>query len=250
MESTSLVVFLFIVALASYLQALTGFALGIFALGGVIALNVSSLQTAALVINVLMVTNVVLALRNSWGAIDTKLLTITLLGIVPGTLGGLWLLQNLGDDYFSLLQMLLGLLIIGAGVTMLIRPAPRPTLSRRREFGFIGILGGVFGGLYSIPGPPVVYLFYRQPLAVRNVRATLLAIFGVMSAFRLAIVGLQGEVSREVIYLSTLSVPVVVAVSAFFALYPPSVPDVWVRRSAFVLLICMGVFIAATAFLY
>lgn len=249
MAATSLVAFLLIVALASYLQALTGFALGIFALGGVIALNVSSLQTAALVINVLMVTNVVLALRNSWGAIDTKLLAITLLGVVPGTLGGLWLLENLSDHYFSALQMLLGLVIIGAGITMIIRPAPRPNLSPRREFGFIGVLGGVFGGLYSIPGPPVVYLFYRQPLAVRKVRATLLAIFGVMSAFRLAVVGLQGEVSGEVMYLSTLSVPVVVAVSAFFALYPPSIPDLWVRRGAFVLLICMGIFIAATPLL-
>lgn len=250
MTAVSLVVFLFIVALASYLQALTGFALGIFALGGVIALNVSSLQTAALVINVLMIANVVLALRNSWGEINTKLMTITLLGIVPGTLGGLWLLQNLGDHYFSSLQLLLGLLIIAAGATMFIRPTPRPTLSSRPEFGLIGILGGVFGGLYSIPGPPVVYLFYRQPLAVRNVRATLLAIFGIMSAFRLAVVGLQGEVSREVVYLSALSVPVVVAVSAFFTLYPPSVSEAHVRRTAFVLLSGMGIFIAATAYLY
>lgn len=247
MTVTSLVAFLFIVALASYLQALTGFALGIFALGGVIALKLSSLQTAALVINVLMVVNVVLALRNSWGAINTKLLTITLIGIVPGTIGGLWLLQNLGGHYFLALQMLLGFLIIGAGATMVIRPTPRPTLSPHHQFGLIGILGGVFGGLYSIPGPPVVYLFYRQPLTVRDVRATLLAIFGVMSAFRLAIVGLQGEVSREVVYLSTLSVPVVFAASVFFALYPPSVSDAWVRRIAFVLLTCMGIIIAATA---
>ena len=247
MTVNTLVAFLLIVALASYLQALTGFALGIFALGGVIVLNLSSLQTAALVINVLMVTNVVLALRNSWGAINTKLLTITLIGIVPGTVGGVWLLQNLGDDYFLALQLLLGLLIIGAGATMVIRPTPRPTLSPYHQFGLIGILGGIFGGLYSIPGPPVVYLFYRQPLTVRDVRATLLAIFGVMSAFRLAIVGLQGEVSREVLYLSALSVPVVVVASVVFALYPPSVSDNRVRRIAFVLLIGMGVIIAATA---
>ncbi|QVL17201.1 TSUP family transporter [Pseudomonas qingdaonensis] len=245
----SLVAFLFIIALASYLQALTGFALGIFALGGVIALDLSSLQTAALVINVLMVTNVVLALRNSWGAINAKLLTVTLIGIVPGTIGGVWLLQNLGDDYFLALQMLLGLLIIAAGVTMVIRPTPRSTLSPYHQFGLIGIFGGIFGGLYSIPGPPVVYLFYRQPLTVCDVRATLLAIFGVMSAFRLAIVGLQGEVSREAVYLSTLSVPVVVAASVFFALYPPSVSDALVRRIAFFLLTGMGVIIAATALL-
>lgn len=247
MTVTSLVAFLSIVALASYLQALTGFALGIFALGGVIALNLSSLETAALVINVLMVANVLLALRNSWGAINTKLLTITLIGIVPGTIGGVWLLQSLATSYSLALQTILGLLIIGAGSTMFLRPTPKHKLSPYHQFGLIGILGGIFGGLYSIPGPPVVYLFYRQPMSVRDVRATLLAIFGVMSAFRLAVVGLQGGFSREVLYLSALSVPVVVVASVIFTLFPPSVSDARVRRIAFVLLISMGVVIAATA---
>ena len=250
MTLTTLVAFLLIVALASYLQALTGFALGIFALGGVIALNVSSLHTAALVISVLMVANVLLALRNSWGRIDAKLTIITLVGMLPGTLGGLWLLEHLSGDYFSTLQILLGVLIIGAGATMFIRPTPRPTLSSHLEFGLIGVLAGIFGGLYGIAGPPVVYLFYRQPLMVRNIRATLLAIFGIMSAFRLVVVCLQGNISSDAVYLSMTSVPVVIVVSAFFALYPPTVSDVLVRRSAFVLLSGMGVFIACTAFLY
>lgn len=247
MIHSTLVTFLLVIAVASYLQALTGFALGIFALGGVIALNVSSLSTAAVVINVLMVTHVVLSLRHSWGIIDIKLLIITLLGIAPGTIGGLWLLQNISNDYFVFLQLILGLLIIGAGVTMCVRPKPRATLSPPYEFGLIGIVAGIFGGLYSIAGPPVVYLFYRQPLTVSQVRATLLAIFGLMSALRFIVVVLQAKVPAEAIHLSILSVPVVMAVSVFFSRFPPSLPDVFVRRSAFVLLICLGAFISVTA---
>lgn len=247
MALSSLFAFLLIVALASFLQALTGFALGIFALGGVIAFNVSSLETAALVINIMMVTNVILALGYTWREVNCKLMLITVAGVLPGALLGLWLLHNLGDKYFVMLQVFLGFVIVLAGVTMCIRPKLKKEVSQIYEFGFMGILGGIFGGLYSIPGPPVVYLFYQQPLAVSAVRSTLLAIFGIMSVFRLVVLGTQGEVTEEVINLSLLSVPVVIAVSAISAWYPLSISDVLIRRGSFILLTCMGFFISATA---
>ncbi|CUJ68905.1 sulfite exporter TauE/SafE family protein [Achromobacter aegrifaciens] len=247
MTTSTLVTFLVVVAVASYLQALTGFALGIFALGGVILLDLSSLATAALVINVLMVTNVVLALRKSWHAINVRLALVTLSGIVPGAVAGLWLLGNLGEAYAGYVQLALGLLIVGAGVTMCVNPKPRSLRSPSYQFVFYGLMGGVFGGLYSIPGPPVVFLFYRQPLSIAVVRATLLAVFGLMSIFRLIAVAGQAEIPLDAVELSLWSMPVVIAVSALFARFPPSLPDVLLRRAAFVLLVCMGGFISATA---
>ena len=51
-----------------------------------------------------------------------------------------------------------------------------------------GALGGFFGGLFSISGPPVVYQFYRQPVPAATLRLTLVALFSLTSMGRLAVV--------------------------------------------------------------
>lgn len=249
MSATSLTLFLLIVAVASYLQALTGFALGIFAMGGVIALEVSSLPTAAMVINVMMICNVVLALRSSWRFIAGRLFFYTMAGVIPGTIIGLWVLDHLTGSHFYILQGVLGVLIMGAGATLFMRPIPLDVQSPSTSFARIGVLGGIFGGLYSIPGPPVVYHFYRQPIKIESLRATLLAVFGVMSLFRFSFVALQGGLTDEVVQLAGLSVPIVIIVTLLYLRFPPNFSEVVVRRSAFVLLTLTGLFIIGTSLL-
>ncbi|MCZ8438235.1 sulfite exporter TauE/SafE family protein [Achromobacter xylosoxidans] len=247
MSSSSLLAFLLVIAIASYLQALTGFALGLFALGGVIALNISSIATASMVINVLMVVNVTLALRGYWSEIHKRLFWLTLAGLIPGAFLGIFLLQHLEDRYADLLQMILGILILVAGATMAMLAQVRPVISSAPGFVLTGILGGVCGGMYSIPGPPVVYLFYRQPLPLDTVRSTLLAVFGTLSVVRLVLLTMQGEVTADVLELSMFAVPVVIVVTALAPYMPLRVPDQAARRIAFVLLGLLGLAIVGSA---
>jgi hypothetical protein len=83
MSATSLVGFLCIVGIGSYLQAFSGFALGIFVLGAVVMLQLVSLETTAIAINIMMVVNTAVALRGNVHRMNRDLFVRTLVGIIP-----------------------------------------------------------------------------------------------------------------------------------------------------------------------
>lgn len=249
MDVLPLVLFLSAVALGSYFQALTGFALGIFILGGAIALQVSTVSTTATAINIMAMFNVAVALRGSWRNVNGSMFLRTLSGVVPGIFIGLWLLNHLSERNSALLQVLLGILIVSGGIMLFMRPEPRAMRSHSISFAAAGLVGGMLGGLFAVPGPPVVYHFYRQPLAIEGLRTTLLAIFGTVAACRFFFVSVQGQLTIDALRMGMLSVPVVALATWLYVRYPPGISDLTVRRSAFVLLVVTGFFIAATAVL-
>lgn len=249
MNGISLVGFLCIVGIGSYLQAFTGFALGIFVLGAVVMLQLVSLETTATAINIMTIVNTAIALRGNVHSVNRKLFVRTLLGVIPGVPLGLWLLATLSARSTHLLQIALGVVVLLAGATLFVRPRPRATASPTGSFVVAGALGGVLGGLFSVPGPPVIYHFYVQPMALEQVRLTLLGIFGTVSLVRLALLAVNGAVGPEALYLGVLSIPVVAIMTAIFLRYPPPLSEIAVRRSAFVLLSAMGVGIFAMAWM-
>lgn len=249
MNAVSLVGFLCIVGIGSYLQAFTGFALGIFVLGAVVMLQLVSLETTATAINIMMVVNTAVALRGSLHLVNRKLFARTMLGIIPGVPVGLWLLDTLSARSTQLLQFALGVVVVLTGAMLFAQPKPRRTASSSGSFAFSGALGGILGGLFSVPGPPVIYHFYVQPMPLAQVRLTLLAIFGIVSLLRLLLLAVTGNVGTDALYLGGLSIPVVAAATALFMKYPPALSDITVRRSAFVLLSGMGVGIFAMAWM-
>lgn len=249
MDVFSLLLFLLAVALGSYFQALTGFALGIFILGGAIALQIATVNTTATAINIMAIFNVAFALRRSWRSVNVAMLQRTLAGVIPGIIFGLWLLNHLSERNSALLQLLLGVLIIAGGTMLFMRPEPRAQRSKSISFAAAGLAGGVLGGLFAVPGPPIVYHYYRQPLAIEGLRTTLLAIFGSVAACRLLLVSVQGQLTSDALHVGILSVPVVALATWLYVRYPPAISDLTARRSAFVLLVATGLLIAVTAVL-
>lgn len=249
MNATSLVGFLCIVGIGSYLQAFTGFALGIFVLGAVVLLQLLSLETTATAINIMMVVNTAVALRGKVHLMNRKLFARTLVGIIPGVPLGLWLLATLTARSTQFLQLALGVLVMLTGTMLFAQPKPRSSASSSGSFAVAGALGGVLGGLFSVPGPPVIYHFYVQPMALEQVRLTLLGIFGTISLLRLLLLLANGGLGPDALYLGALSIPVVAAATALFMKYPPALSDIAVRRSAFVLLSGMGIVIFAMAWM-
>jgi uncharacterized membrane protein YfcA len=246
MSATSLVGFLCIVGIGSYLQAFSGFALGIFVLGAVVMLQLVSLETTAIAINIMMVVNTAVALRGNVHRMNRDLFVRTLVGI-PGVPVGLWLLDTLSARSTQLLQFTLGVLVLLTGAMLFAKPKPRSTASGSASFAVAGALGGVLGGLFSVPGPPVIYHFYVQPMPLEQVRLTLLGIFGTVSLLRLLFLLVNGSIGPDALYLGGLSIPVVAAATALFMRYPPALSEISVRRSVFVLLSAMGVAILAMA---
>lgn len=249
MSGLALAGFLFIVGVGSYLQAFTGFALGIFVLGAVVMLKLVSLETTAIAINIMMVVNTAVALRGNVHLMNRKLFVRTLVGVIPGVPVGLWLLDTLAARNTQLLQFALGVLVLAAGATLFAQPKPRTSASSTGSFAVAGAVGGVLGGLFSVPGPPVIYHFYVQPMALEQVRLTLLGIFGTVSLLRLFLLGADGGLSQEALYLGGLSIPVVAATTALFMKYPPPLSEIAVRRAVSALLSAMGVGIFAMAWM-
>ncbi|BAO93157.1 TSUP family transporter [Caballeronia cordobensis] len=241
MSTPSLVLFLLIVAIGSYLQAFTGFALGIFVLGAAVIFQLVKLETAATAINIMTLVNTAVALRGNMKRLNRKLAVQTLLGVLPGVPIGLWLLHTLSARSAQSLHLCLGVVVLLGGAILSLKPHPRPSTSKPSSFLIAGGLGGVLGGMFSIPGPPIIYQFYIQPLEINEVRLTLLSIFGVVSLLRIFVLGIDGSVGVHSIYLGLLSLPVVAFVTVLFIRFPPPVSEVACRRIAFSLLATMGV---------
>lgn len=247
MNLYSLLGFLVIVGIGSYLQAFTGFALGIFVLGAAVAFHLASVETTATAINIMMMVNSALALHGNLHLFNRKLFSRTLIGIFPGVPVGVWALERLSASNAFLLQIILGVIVVLAGATLYARPKSRATASPSSSFVVAGVLGGILGGMFSIPGPPVIYHFYNQPISFTQTRLTLLAIFGTTAFVRLGILATSGGVSSDAVSLGLLSLPMVAITTAVFIRFPPRISEVTMRRTAFAVLSVMGFGILATA---
>lgn len=210
-------------------------------------LNLVSLETTAAAINIMMVVNTAIALRGQVYLVNREIYALTLIGILPGVPLGLWLLNTLTSQSTQLLQLALGVLVLFTGVMLSVRPKPRSKGSSKSSFAIAGALGGILGGLFSVPGPPVIYHFYMQPLAVEQVRLTLLGVFGTIALLRLTFLLANQGIAPDALYLGTLSIPVVAVATALLLKYPPALSEMTIRRCAFVLLSGMGIVILAVA---
>ncbi|TDF82639.1 TSUP family transporter [Pseudomonas sp. H9] len=247
MEPHSLVIILLAVAVGSYLQALTGFALGIIVLAIAVLTHAASISIVATTITIVAVPGIAIALARHWRHIDRASFIQTLVGLIPGTLLGLALLAKMSKEHTALLQLSLGGLIVAGGIALFIKPQPLASRSGPISFALMGLLGGLMGGMFSIPGPPLIYHYYRQPVSLQTIRTSLLALSGAMALIRLLMQGLQGELNQDVLSLGTLSIPVAILASWLYVRFPPRLSDLNLRRGAFALFVAMGGFISLTA---
>ncbi|MCO7054883.1 TSUP family transporter [Pseudomonas juntendi] len=249
MEHHSLVIMLVAVAVGSYLQALTGFALGIVVLAIAVLTQSAPIPLVATTITIVALPGIGIALARHWRHIDRASFYPTLVGLLPGTLLGLWLLAKMSKEHTVLLQLALGGLIVAGGIALFIKPQPLPCRSSPLSFALMGLFGGLMGGMFSIPGPPLIYHYYRQPVSLQAIRTSLLALSGAMALIRLLMQGLQGELNADVMALGSLSIPVAIVASWLYVRFPPRLSDLSMRRGAFALFVAMGGFISLTALL-
>ncbi|MCG2593392.1 TSUP family transporter [Ramlibacter sp. XY19] len=232
--------FLACVAVASAAQGLTGFALALILLGLAGLFELAPLPDVANVATVLSLASAAVALRGPRKAVDWAALRSTALGTVVGVPAGVALLAWLDANVVMALRLLLGIVVIACALVVLRRAAPLVQRSSKASFAGIGVLAGLLGGLFSASGPPLVWQFYRQPIALDAVRDTLVATLAAGALLRLAMVVASGRFTARSLLLGALAVPLSMAITWWMRSHPPAWPRAAVLKLVCALLVVTG----------
>lgn len=240
MSSGLLIAFFLTVAVAAYVHTVSGFAIGMIIMGSAAVLHLAPVPVVAAVVALITLVNGALALPGVLHQVYWRGTLIAIAGVLPATVAGVVLLDFLSASATQLMRALLGVLIVSGGVHMLLHSARRQTCSSQAAFFASGLGGGLLGGLFGIPGPPLIYHFYRQPLSPAVIRNSLLLSFAVMSAGRTVFVAAQGQLTTEVWILTAVSVPAAALATMAGRYLPPPLGIVGMRRFVFAALLVIG----------
>lgn len=237
----TLLPFMAIIAVATYVQSVAGFALGMIVMGTVTTFNLVPIAFTSVVISFVTLINSIFILKGCFHQLNRRLVLFTVVGMLPGLVIGLTLLEFLSSEYNQILQNILGIAIIGAGISMILKsPHKERKQSHDGIFFGAGTASGILTGLFSMGGPPLVYIFYRQPFTLHLIRLYLLSIFFVSSISRITMVGIQGGLTSDMLLFSVICIPVVLSMSWIAKRYPPPISLDTMRKFAFFLLMLIG----------
>jgi len=225
---------------AAWLQTITGFAFALVLMGGIGVLNLIPLPEAAIIASILTILNGSLVIRHTWRAIDFKALQGFMTGNIPGLIIGYFLVMYLASTAITVLQILLGLAILGSATQMLLRPIILKERSSDRSFLVTGFFGGILNGMFSTGGPPVIWQMYRQPSRGDTIRATLLTLFVINAILRLGLVLGSSGISMQVVFSAAGALPLVVLGTWLALRFPPPLSTQMINRLAFGLLFVSG----------
>ena len=249
MDGWIYVVFLLSVLVGSYVQAVTGFAMGMIVIAVMVGAHLVDVPLITAVASLLSFVNVVLALRGQSRLIHWRLFGWLAVGQLSAIGFGVSLLYYLSESSLWVLELLLGSFTILGGLSMLLRPESRTQVSRPWACFSAGVSAGIVGGMFSASAPVMGWFNYRQPLEVAEIRATLFGCFAINTAARTFVVGVEGGLSEDVWLLALIGLPFVVAGTWAGRELPPAVSSLTMKRLAFTLLISMGIWIFAGALL-
>lgn len=239
--------FLLFVAIAVWVQNITGFALALVLLGLVGASNLLPLPDAVNVVTVISLVNAALFLYHRRALHLQPVLRPAMGASLLGTVLGVLLLGWIAGAAYEWLRLLLGLIVMGCAVLLWREARPLAKPSPPAGFVVVGLLSGLMGGLFSTAGPPLVYQLYRQPWKTDRVRETLVLFFGVGALLRLVMVLSTGGFSWRALVLTAIAMPVVVVVTQLTARRPPPLSPALLKGLVCVLLVGSGLTMVVAA---
>ncbi|PSW21730.1 sulfite exporter TauE/SafE family protein [Photobacterium sanctipauli] len=247
MAIENLFLLLAVIMVGTYFQTVTGFGLGIIAIGAATAFELTTVAIMAAVVSLVTLANCAFALPGATRKLDWKAVRAVVIGVLPGVVVGVMLLEFLSYSAASALQCLVGIMIVYSGVNFMLRPAQQSERSGDTSFFVSGFGSGLTGGLFGMAGPPLVYQFYRQPFDIGIIRNMLLVVFACTSASRSMFIGVQGQLSQEILILTAVALPVVTITTFLGRRFPPPFSATTMRRAVFSLLMVIGVYLIVTA---
>jgi uncharacterized membrane protein YfcA len=247
MSIETLLPLVFVIAVATYFQTITGFGLGMIVMGATSGMHLASVATVAAVVSLVSLANSVVALPGRMHGIDWRAARAATLGILPAIVGGVVLLEYLSSAAAGVLQLLLGIVIVQGSIGFALRPAQLDERSSDFSFAASGFFSGLSGGLFGVAGPPLIFQFYRQPMEPIVVRNMLLLLFAITSGTRSLYLGMQGRLDGEIWTLTAFAVPVVALATVIGRRYPPPLAARTMRRIVFIVLMTIGAYLVMSA---
>ena len=239
--------FLVFVALAVYIQNLTGFALALVLLGLVGATDLFLLPDVVNVVSVIALVNAAVFLHRRGAMRLDRLLWPALACSAVGIVIGLATLDWLVGSAYEVLRLLLGISIVACAWMLWRRAAALAQTSRPAAFMSVGLISGVMSGLFAAGGPPLVYQIYRQPWTLARQQESLIFFFGMNAILRLGIVVPTGSFNAQSLTLAAIAVPVVFLVTALTARRPSPLPAKVLKRFVCGLLVVTGLAMVHTS---
>jgi uncharacterized membrane protein YfcA len=240
MDALGVSLFLVTTLLGSYVQSVTGFAMGMIMIAVMVGSGMIAVPVITAVVSLLSLVNVAFSLRGHLRHVDWHLLRWVGLGLPVAIWAGVVLLGVLDRQLTWVLELLLGTFILLGSLSMIVRPHARRTRSDPLASLTAGLAGGVLGGLFSASGPVIAWFAYRQPLPVSSIRNTLLALFALTTSLRVAVVGASGGLTSQVWLLAGAGLPAVLVGAWLGRTFAPPLSDLVLKRAAFGMLLVMG----------
>ncbi len=245
---TEIIVLLILsVLIASYVQGVTGFAMAMLLVAVLGGTRVLELEVLAATVSLLTLVNIGLSLHGHYHLIQGRVLKWLVLGQVPGLFLGVWLLGILSVNALTVLEIMLGIFIVLGCMAMLVKPRLRDNVSSSASCLVAGMTGGLLGGLFAASGPVMGWFCYRQPLAVVEVRATLLGCFALSTIVRTCIVGVSGGLTQEVWFYFIIAAPLVLFGTWLARKYPPLLEETVLRQAVFGVMIALGAWLIVSS---
>ena len=84
---------------------------------------------------------------------------------------------------------------------------------------------------------------YRQPINLKVIRFSLLAVIGLSTLARTIMISVSGQMSREILLVSAISVQLVIIVTLWVSRYLHYIPDKVSRGIVYIMLLGAGGFL-------
>ncbi|WP_394617528.1 sulfite exporter TauE/SafE family protein [Lentzea sp. JNUCC 0626] len=189
-----------IVAFGGVLQGLIGFGLALVAVPLLALLDPALVPVPVLVI---ACAHALLSLVREFGHVDWRGVGWAMLGRLPGTVVGIWIVDSLDTKSFGI--------VVGAAVLVCVllsvtswRPQPTPP-----SLMTAGMASGSFGTATSIGGPMIALVYQNQEGP--QVRATLAAFFTLGSIVSMTGLSIAGNVTLHQLWSGVLLIPFLIA---------------------------------------
>lgn len=242
-----LTLFVIAVLIASYIQGVTGFAMAMLLVAVLGSARVLDFGVLTATVSLLALVNIGMSLHGHYHLIQGRVVKYLVLGQIPGLFAGVWFLGLLSGRALSLLEFMLGVFIVLGCLAMVVKPRLRDEVSGSLSCVIAGLSGGLLGGLFAASGPVMGWFCYRQPLAIVEIRATLLSCFAISTLLRTGIVGINGGLTPQVWLYFLCGVPIVLIGTWLARRFPPVLEEKNLRQCVFGVMIALGVWLIVSS---
>lgn len=237
LSPTTLTMLVALVGIASYVQTLTGFAFSLVFMSAITVTGVVGIDDGAAIATLLMLVNAALILASERRFVSKAVFLPVVSPASVGTIIGALLLPVLLAISVEWLKFALGFVVILSSLRLLRIPKGAGERPSPFVFPLFGLAGGIMGGLFAVPGPPIVYALQVYLAEQRQIRATLVAIFAAVGFTRLVFSPLP---TSSLLLATLLLVPATIAATEAARRWPPPLSPRSAQLLTVLLLILTG----------